>query len=94
DKVPIEVGINAHARSRYFANAYAPEIQQFYLQNDLPIEAYYMADLFFNMKLDKFFMGIKFTHIDQPSDDGYFATPFYPGQPRTFDLIFRWLFFD
>ena len=94
DLVPFEVGLDTHARSAYYANSYAPEIQQFYLQDEYQIEGYYKADLFINMKLDKFFISLKFTHIDQPNDGGYFATPFYPGQPRVLDLNVKWLFFD
>lgn len=94
DRVPFEIGLDSHARSSYFANNYAPEIQQFYLQDEFLIDAYYKADLFVNMRLDKFFFAFKWTHIDQPTDGGYFASPYYPGQPRVIDLTVRWLFFD
>ncbi|MEQ8627715.1 MAG: putative porin [Ekhidna sp.] len=94
DLIPVEFGVDAHARSSYFANAYAPEIQQFYLQEDQEIFGYAAADLFINMKVDKFFFAIKWTHFNQPQDDGYFVTPNYPGQPKVIDLIVRWMFFD
>ncbi len=94
DLVPFEIGVDTHARSAYFANTYAPEIQQFYVQNEYEIESYYKADLFINMRLDNFFLSLKWTHIDQPTDGGYFASPFYPGQPRVLDLIVKWRFFD
>ncbi|WP_425391377.1 putative porin [Ekhidna sp.] len=94
DLVPVEVGIDAHARTSYFANGYAPEIQQFYLQDDQEIFGYMAADLFVNMKVDKFFFSLKWTHLNQPRNDGYFVTPNYPGQPKAIDLIIRWMFFD
>ncbi|WP_420318837.1 putative porin [Ekhidna sp.] len=94
DLVPVEFGIDAHARSSYFANAFAPEIQQFYIQNDQKIFGYLVADLFVNMKIDKFFLSVKWTHLNQPRNDGYFASPNYPGQPKVIDLIVRWMFFD
>lgn len=94
DLVPVEVGIDAHARSSYFANAYAPEIQQFYLQDDQEVFGYIATDLFVNMKVDKFFFALKWTHFNQPQDDGYFATPNYPGQRKVIDLVIRWMFFD
>ncbi len=94
DQIPIEFGLDTHARSSYFANAYSPELQQFYLQNELEQVGYFKADLFFNMRLDKFYLGVKWAHLDQPADSGYFVTPFYPGQPRAIDLIIRWTFFD
>lgn len=94
DKVPIEFGLDTHARSSYFANTYAPETQQFYLQDEFEMPGYYKADLFVNMRLDKFFFSFKWSHIDQPADNGYFASPYYPGQPRVIDLIVKWMFFD
>ena len=94
DLIPVEVGIDAHARSSYFANAYAPEIQQFYLQNDQEIFGYLFADLFINMQVDKFLFSLKWHHFNQPQNDGYFTTPNYPGQRRTIDLMVKWMFFD
>jgi len=94
DLVPIEIGLDTHARSSYFSNNYAPETQQFYIQDEFEIPGYYKADFFVNMRLDKFFFSLKWTHIDQPSDGGYFTTPYYPGQPRSLDLIVKWMFFD
>lgn len=94
DLVPVEIGLDAHGRSSYFANAYAPEIQQFYVQNDQEIFGYVAADLFVNMKIDKFFFSLKWTHLNQPQDDGYFVTPNYPGQRKVIDFAVRWMFFD
>ncbi|MEO9871675.1 putative porin [Ekhidna sp.] len=94
DLVPVEFGIDAHARSSYLGNAYAPEIQQFYLQNDQEIFGYMATDLFLNMKIDKFFFMLKWTHFNEPRNDGYFVTPNYPGQQKVIDLAIRWMFFD
>lgn len=94
DMVPVEFGVDAHGRSAYFANSYAPEIQQFYLQDDQEIFGYVATDLFVNMQIDKFFFALKWTHFNQPQDDGYFTTPNYPGQRKVIDLIVRWMFFD
>ena len=94
DMIPIQFGVDLHARSSYFANNYNPVNQQFYLQDEFEISSYYKADLFLSMLVDKFYIGIKFGHFNQPPDGGYFVTPYYPGQPRNFDLMIRWTFFD
>ncbi len=94
DLIPVEVGIDAHGRSSYFANAYAPEIQQFYLQNEQEVYGYVAADLFMNMQVDKFFFSLRWTHFNEPRNDGYFVTPNYPGQPKVIDIIVKWTFFD
>ncbi len=94
DKIPVQVGLDTHARSTYFANGYEALTQQFYLQDELEITGYFKADFFFNMQLDKFFIGMKWQYFNQPADSGYFATPYFPGQPSTLDLIVKWSFFD
>lgn len=92
--VPIEVGINAHGKSGYFANAYDPVNQQFYLQDDFKIDSFVAMDFFLNMRIDKVFAFFKVTHVNQPTNGGYFVTPDYPGQSRVLDFGVRWLFFD
>ncbi|MEM8895875.1 MAG: putative porin [Bacteroidota bacterium] len=92
--MPVQVGINFYQRSAYFANDYDPITQQFFLQDDYLLENYLAADLFFNLRVDKVRIFAKMTHINQPGNDGYQVTPFYPGQPSVFDLGIRWLFFD
>ncbi|MFK7953687.1 MAG: putative porin [Ekhidna sp.] len=94
DKVPVQVGVNLHAQSSYFGNAYAPEIQQFYVQDDFEIAGYYQADLFINMRVENVSVAFKWNYFNQPSNDGYFASPYYPSQPRAINLSVRWLFFD
>ncbi|MEP5613603.1 MAG: putative porin [Cyclobacteriaceae bacterium] len=94
DKIPVQMGVDLHARSSYFANDYNPVNQQFFLQDDFEISSYFKADLFLTMRVDKFYVGIKWSHFNQPPDNGYFVTPYYPGQPKNFDLLIRWTFFD
>jgi hypothetical protein len=94
DKIPVQVGVDTHARSSYFANQYNAVTQQFYIQNEFEITDYFKADLFLTMRIDKFYVGVKWLHFDQPPDGGYFVTPYYPGQPKNFDLMVRWTFFD
>lgn len=94
DKVPFQIGVNLHAQSSYFANAYAPEIQQFYVQDDFEITGYYQADLFVNMRVENVTVALKWLYFNQPPDNGYFASPYYPNQPSTLNLSVRWLFFD
>lgn len=94
DAVSFEWGIDAHTRSSYYATTFAPEVQQFYLQNDFEIPSYLATNVFINMRLYKFLMSLKFTHVNQPDDGGYFTSPYYPGQPRVFDVLVKWRFFN
>lgn len=90
----VEVGFDMHAKTNYFAKGYAPEIQQFYLQDTFEIERFFTADAFINMQINNLRAFVKFTNVNQPTDGGYFVTPYYPGQFRVFDFGATWLFFD
>lgn len=92
--MPVQFGVDVTWQSAYFANAYDPITQQFHLQNDFEMKSFVAADLFFTFQAKKLRIFAKMTHINQPAENGYFATPFYPGQKRVFDIGCRWLFFD
>lgn len=90
----VEVGANLHAKSEYYAVGFAPEIQQFHLQDEFLIDQFYTVDLFINMKVQNVRAFVKMTYINQQDNDGYFVTPYYPGQAQVMDFGVRWLFFD
>ncbi len=92
--VPVEIGLNAHAKSSYFANGFDPVTQQFHLQDDMQVDPFVAVDFFINMRVDKVFAFLKVTHLNQGNNSGYFVTPYYPGQSRVIDLGVRWMFFD
>ncbi len=92
--VPVEIGLNAHGKSAYFANGFDPVTQQFHLQDELEIDPFLAVDFFINMRVDKVFAFLKVTHLNQGNNTGYFVTPYYPGQSRVIDLGVRWMFFD
>ncbi|MFT5570977.1 MAG: hypothetical protein ACI9RP_003036, partial [Cyclobacteriaceae bacterium] len=92
--IPIQIGFDVHAKTGYFARAYSPSIQQFHVQNDERLKGYFTIDPFISMQVNRVYLFFKGTHINMPVEDGYFITPFYPGQRRVFDFGVRWLFFD
>ena len=92
--VPVEIGVDMYLRTAYMANQYTPVLSQFYIQNELRNEAYAAFDFFVNMKIRNLRASIKWTHFNQQANDGYFATPYYPGQGAILDLGIQWLFFD
>ncbi len=95
DYLPIQIGVDVNWKSSYYGNAYNAVIQQFYLQDAFSIDAYAVADLFLNFKVGNARYFVKMTHINQPGvAQGYFMTPYYPGQRRVFDLGVTWYFFD
>ena len=94
DKIYITFGVDAHYKSDYYAPAYNPVLQQFYLQDDFIIPAYLVIDAFLEFQIDHFSLFLKFEHVNQPPSNGYFTFPHYIGQPRIFDAGVRWMFFN
>jgi len=93
-KLLMSIGVNAHYQSNYFADGYDPITQQFYLQNDFEIPSYFIADAFVNLKIRTVRLFLKYAYINQKAGKGYFATPYYPGQPKGLDLGLSWMFYD
>lgn len=94
EKIYIMFGVDGHYKSDYYAPAYNPVVQQFYLQDDFIIPSYLLLDAFIEFQIKTVSVFLKFEHINQPRSSGYFVHPEYIGQPRIFDLGVRWMFFD
>lgn len=90
----VEIGLDIHAKTEYYAMDYAPNLQHFYLQDDFNIESFYTADVFCNMQVNNVRVFVKWMHANQQNDSGYFVTPYYPGEPRLFELGVKWMFYD
>ena len=94
EKIYIMFGVDGHYKSDYYAPAYNPVLQQFYLQDDFMIPAYVLLDAFIEFQIIHVSVFLKFEHVNQPPDNGYFTYPHYIGQPRIFDAGIRWMFFN
>jgi hypothetical protein len=94
-KATIETGIELNWKSAYKADGYDPVTQQFFVQDDFIVDAYPIVELFFNFRIKTFRGFLKLVHLNQglPSE-GYFVTPFYPGQLRSIDFGVGWSLFD
>ena len=95
NSIPVQFGANTYYRSEYYGNAYEPTMQSFYVQNSFVLEDYLRYNLFFNMQIKNLRISLKMTHFNQfDKFDGYFVTPYYPGQKKVLDLGIRWYFFN
>jgi len=65
-------------------------------ETPLPTEiGYAVLDAFINLKVRGAIVYLKVPFVNQGFiENGFFATPYYPGQPRVFDLGIKWQFFD
>ena len=66
----------------------------YHLQNDFDMPSYFLADVFVNIKIKTVRLFLKYAYINQKTGKGYFASPYYPGQPKGFDLGLSWMFYD
>lgn len=94
EKLLMSIGLNAHYQSNYFADGYDPVTQQFYLQNDFELPSYLLADVFLDLKIETVRIFVKYYYLNQKKENGYFATPYYPGPSSGLDLGLSWMFYD
>jgi hypothetical protein len=91
----MHAGVDFHWKSDYYAPGYDPAIRQFYIQNSFKIAAYPIVDLFFNVKIKRGRIFIKYHNILQAfTKSGYLPTPYYPGQANILDFGFDWSFYN
>jgi hypothetical protein len=95
----LQLGVDLSWKSTYYANAYSPATQQFYLSdrtNDFNrVDGYLLGDVFLNTQIKRAFIFLKLSHANQGFlAPGYFSTPYYTGLPRSFEFGVKWLFYD
>ena len=95
NSIPVQFGANTYYRSQYYGNGYEPTLQSYFVQNSFILEDYLRYNLFFNIQIKNLRISLKMTHFNQfDKFDGYFVTPYYPGQKKVLDLGVRWDFFN
>ena len=88
-------GIEMHWKSEYYAPAYDVTTRQFYAQNFFAAPAFPLVDVFFNAKIKKARIFLKYHNLVQLfTKEGYLPTPFYIGQKNVVDFGFDWSFYD
>ncbi len=87
-------GIDGHYLSGYYADAYDPVVQQFYLQNNFKIPGHLLTNVFINLGIGNVKIFVQMTYINQKKGSGYFVTPYYTGLQKVFDFGISWMFYD
>lgn len=96
DNVYVQIGLDIRYHSSYYAEAYFPSTQQFYLQNDFNVYAYPVADVFLDFRINRTRVLLKYNHLNSGlmNEEGYFVTPDYTGYKSFIDLGITWYLFD
>ncbi len=92
----MQLGVEMHYKSNYKGDAYMPAIGQFHLQHEFVLRAYPLFEVFANARINRVRLFAKFAHVNQGLvyGNGYFISPYFPGQSRTLAFGANWLLFD
>jgi hypothetical protein len=91
----MQLGLSVFFRSSFYADAYNPELGQFYIQRTKLIGNYPWADLFANFKWKRAIIYLKYEHLNQGiPNNQYFAAYHYPMNPQIFKFGLSWMFYD
>lgn len=95
----IQVGVDLHYKSAYYADAYMPMTQQFYLQNRQRVEGYLLTDLYANLRVNRTRLFVKLTNANVGSiiglfPPGYYVAPDFLQMRRGFSFGVDWYLFD
>lgn len=96
ENVFVQLGVDVRYKSSFFAEAYNPSYQQFYLQNTFNVYGYPVADIFLDFRINRTRVLFKYNHLNagMMSNEGYFVTPDYTGYRSFLDLGITWYLFD
>lgn len=94
--IKAQTGLQVSYHSAWYAPAFNTALGQYYLQNQVLLSTYPVVDLFFSFRLNIariFFIGENLNQgILFPA--GYYASPGYPSNDRTFRFGVSWLLFN
>lgn len=94
-KYLVMIGLDVYSRGAYYAGAYMPMIQQFYLQDEIELKAYTWVDAFVSLRVKNARIFVKVPHVTQGVfGRGYQVTPYYTGTDRALELGFNWRFYN
>jgi putative beta-barrel porin len=95
DNLELQVGLDNHWKSDYFAPDYRVSTNQYFIQQRFEVPAYLISDAYLSIKLGHAYVFAKFNNLVQVfTGAGYFAAPDYIGKRPLFDFGFYWMFFD
>jgi hypothetical protein len=91
----MQVGLDATWYSSYFADAYNPNISQFYVQDSKSIGNYVFLDPFLSIKVKPVRVFVKADHLNAGwFGRTYYQVPHYPGNDFALKFGMSWVFND
>ncbi len=93
-KLDLKIGLEMHYKSAYYANAYMPVTQQFYLQDKIKVAQGLLADVFLNMKLNRVRLMVKYAQLNNIILGDYYVGPNFKGLKGGVSFGINWPLFD
>lgn len=94
----VQLGADVRYFTKYYAPAYMPATEQFYLQPDndrVKIGGYPIVNVYANLHLKRTRFYVMMYHVNQGmSRPDYFLAPHYPINPRVLKFGLSWNFYD
>ncbi|HOU35607.1 MAG: hypothetical protein KBF06_07395 [Bacteroidales bacterium] len=95
DALFIEPGISASWYSKFYADAYMPSLNAFYLQSEKQIGNYFVADIFLNLKVARARLFLRYRHFHSAwTGYNYWGAPGYPLPDAGINFGVIWPFYD
>ncbi len=92
----LQIGVDGHYNTEYYAPSYNPALSAYYNQRDIEVGAYPYMDAFVMGKWKRMRIFLKYQHVNQGllGGDNYFSAAHYPLNPGMFKMGISWGFYD
>lgn len=96
DVLRVQLGLDGHFNTKYYAPGYNPALSEFFNQRDVQTGDYPYVDLFLMGKWKRMRIFLKYQHINRGlfGNGEYFAIAKYPLNPGMFKMGISWGFYD
>ncbi len=92
----VQLGLDGHYTTKYYAPSYNPALSAYYNQRELEVGGYPYVDAFLMGKWKRMRIFIKYQHLNKGlfGSGAYFSAAGYPQNPGMFKLGISWGFYD
>ena len=92
----LQIGLDGHYHTRYYAPGYNPALSAFYNQRELEVGNYPYVDAFVMGKWKRMRIFLKYQHLNKGlfGNGEYFSVAGYPLNPGMFKIGISWGFYD
>lgn len=93
--VEYRFGLTLQWLNGWYAYNYQPLNMQFYVQDEVLLQPFFLLEPFAELKIQKVLLYFKVHNANQGlGTPGYFMVPYYPAQRRLFEFGVKWFFYD